>query len=254
MIESLNQARERLRPHVESASRFTGWMDFPPTKLISDDLPWSYSQRVRELLPDSGTVLDIGTGGAERLASYLNGYSGRVVATEEWSTNVPVAAETLRPLGGAVVHCMDARQPFVDASFHLILDRHSELDPVDVARMLKPGGTVLTQQVNGDCWPELRSFFPRKTDNGDIFRRYRDGFAASGLRVRRAEEHDRVTAYESLGALVYMLCITPWTIPDFDPLGNDLQALLEAERALTTADGVVVTEGRMIIEAQKPMA
>ncbi len=49
-----------------------------------------------------------------------------------------------------------------------------------------------------------------------------------------------------------MLCIAPWEVPDFDPLGADLAALLELERELTTPDGLVLTDGRYIIEARKP--
>lgn len=251
MPETLNQARNRLKSFVEDAGTFTGWTDFPASKLIAEEKPWSYSHRVLELLAGSTAVLDIGTGGAERLAGYLKGYSGRVVATEEWPANVPIAKRALRTLGGSVIHCQDARQPFSEASFDLVLNRHSELDPADVARILRPGGTVLTQQVDGDNWPELRPFFPRKSHFGDIFDRYRDGFSAAGLELCRAEQHNRVVAYEGLGAMVTMLCIAPWTIPDFDPLGADLPALLEAERALTTPDGVVVSEGRSIIEATK---
>ena len=253
MSESLEQARERLRPHVEAAARFSGWIDFPQGKLIGEDLPWSYTTRARELLAGATSVLDIGTGGAERLVGYLEGYTGRVVATEEWARNVPIAADALRPLGGTVVHCLDRQQPFADESFDLILNRHSELDPGDIARMLRPGGTVITQQVDGDCWPELRPFFPRKTDSGEIVRLYRDGFIAAGLDVRRAEERDRIIAYEDLGAMVYMLCVAPWTIPDFEPLGRDLPALLAAEAALTSDAGFVVNEGRSIIEAIKPL-
>ena len=50
-----------------------------------------------------------------------------------------------------------------------------------------------------------------------------------------------------------MLCVTPWTIPDFDPLGDDLEALLELERTLSTPDGVVLTQGHSLIEAKKPL-
>ena len=59
-------------------------------------------------------------------------------------------------------------------------------------RVLKPSGTVLTQQVEGDNWPELRRFFPRKTNYGDHFTRYRAGFEALGMRIVQAQLADRV--------------------------------------------------------------
>ena len=78
------------------------------------------------------------------------------------------------------------------------------------------------------------------------------GFSAASLRLLTVQAHEVLAAYEGLGGFVYMLCIAPWEVPDFDPLGADLAALLELERELTTPDGLVLTDGRYIIEARKP--
>jgi len=53
-------------------------------------------------------------------------------------------------------------------SFDLVIHRHEELDPADVARVLKRGGVVITRQVGRNSWKELRQYFPRMTDFGDI--------------------------------------------------------------------------------------
>jgi len=55
-----------------------------------------------------------------------------------------------------------------------------------------------------------------------------------------------------LGELVYILCVAPWMIPAFDPLGQDLRALIQLEKNLTTNEGLVLTESRFLIEASKP--
>jgi len=70
--------------------------------------------------------------------------------------------------------------------------------------------------------------------------------------IGQAETHDVRVAYRGLGELVYLLCISPWTIPEFDPLGRDLAPLLLLEDRLTTRDGLVLTESRFLIEARKP--
>ena len=60
-------------------------------------------------------------------------------------------------------------------------------------------------------------------------------------------------AFESLGDLVYMLCIlAPYDVPDFDSLGTDLETLLALETELTKAEGLVLSDGRYLIEARKP--
>jgi len=46
--------------------------------------------------------------------------------------------------------------------------------------------------------------------------------------------------------------VAPWMIPVFDPLGQDLRALIQLEKNLTTNEGLVLTESRFLIEASKP--
>ncbi|MBI4571417.1 MAG: hypothetical protein HY723_05660 [Chloroflexi bacterium] len=254
MTTSLEAARARLRPVVEQARRFSGWSAYPRSRRLGPAPSWSYEERARELLSTARSVVDLGTGGGERFGDYCAGHQGRAVATEEWVVNAPVAAARLRPLGIEVVRCQSLRLPFAAESFDLALDRHEELAPREVARVLAPGGRVLTEQMSPGHWREVRRFFPRAiVGMGDLFGEYRDGFAAAGLEIVDARQHAVDAAYDSLEDFVFMLCISPWTIPDFDPLGRDLEALLSLERDLTTTDGLVLTDARFLIEARKPL-
>jgi len=251
MTGHLDQARDRLRPYAERARGFSGWMMDVKVRRLGPAAPWDYAATARGLLENVSAVLDLGTGGGERFAQMLAGFGGRAVATEEWVVNAPVAAARLRPLGAALVRCDSLRLPFADACFDLVLDRHEALDPSEVVRVLAPGGTVLTQQVWHHC-DELARFFPRRHDFGDHFSRYTAGFRDGGLVVVDEREHVTLNAYESLGEYVYELCITPWMIADFDPLGADLEALLDLERELTTPQGIVMSGGSYVIQARKP--
>lgn len=142
------------------------------------------------------------------------------------------------------------RLPFVASSFDLVLDRHEALEPREVARVLAPGGTVITQQCGPDDWPELGRFLP-KTVFPDHFNGYQQGFAAAGLTVEDARWHEDRVAFETLGDLVYLLLVAPWSFPEFDP-GRDIDALLALEDALGIDDGIVMTELRYLIVASKP--
>jgi SAM-dependent methyltransferase len=220
-----------------------------PTRSLGPRQPWDYMAGAKQPMASSSSVLDLGTGGGERFGRLLEGYTGRAVATEEWSVNVPIAARHLKPLGADTVYCRSTQLPFAGQSFDLVLNRHEDLWPLDVARVLKPGGTVLTQQA-WMTWQELNRFISRRIFLDDLFERYRDGFAAAGLQVLDARTATWPSAYQSLGDFVYMLCIAPWEVPEFDPLGRDLEALLALERELKTADGLVLTEGYFTLEAK----
>ena len=173
------------------------------------------------------------------------------VATEEWPPNVPVASARLSAIGAPVVHASSLHLPFGAGAFELVLNRHEELDPAEVARILAPGGRFLAQQVGSDNWRELGDLFPRMTDFGPLFELYSQGLRESGLDIVYTDTHERQTAFGGLGDIVYLLTAAPWTIPDFD-VERDLDALLALEHALTHERGIVLTETRYIIEAHKP--
>lgn len=191
----------------------------------------------------------MGTGGGEVFADLCKAYRGRATTTESWHVNVPIAKACLSPLGVEVVRAGSLQLPFQDGAFDLVLNRHEELDPAEVGRVLRPGGSVLTRQVGRNDWQELRPSLPRMQDFGPLFEEYASGFQEAGLTTVSAESRDILVAYRGLEEIVFMLCVAPWTISDFDPLGRDLDALLEFEQRQATKEGIVLTESRFLIEA-----
>lgn len=252
MDDSHDADRRRLAQAAARARGFSGWdLSIARPRLLEAGPPWSYEALAREYAAGARAALDMGTGGGERLATLRPDLPQRTVATEEWAMNVPVAARRLAPLGVAVLAAASLRLPFRDDSFDLVLNRHEYLDCAEVARVLRPGGRVVTQQVGEENWRELRRFFPRKQDFSGLHAAYRDGFVAAGLTILRDQTHAYRVAYPSLSELVYLLSVMPWVVPDF-ALDRDLDALLALERACLTEDGLVLTESRFLIVAQKP--
>jgi SAM-dependent methyltransferase len=236
---------------VAAAARMQGWtFEYEPVPL-GLPIPWDYAGRARQLAAAAGRLVDLGTGGGEVLERILAGFTGRAFATEAWGPNVPVAARRLRPLGVAIVQTFNLGLPFATDSFDLLLDRHEELWPADVARVLRPGGRVLTQQLGADTHAELREFFPRMTVFEPHDETYPSGFAAAGLELLDVRRHKRRVAYRQLGHLVYFLAIAPWYVPGFN-LESDLEALLEAEKHLGGPEGITLSDPRYLVEARKP--
>jgi SAM-dependent methyltransferase len=207
---------------------------------------------VCEASSSASSVLDMGTGGGEFLAEVSSSLPPRVVATEEWKVNVPVAKKRLVTFGFEVIECRSVQLPFKDASFDLVINRHEELNPKEVARVLSPGGRVITQQVDRDNWKELRKFFPRMNDFGDLRGNYARGFLSSDLKMVADWKHDCKVAYETLGDLVFMLTVTPWTVPDFN-LDNDVDSLIQLDQECHTEHGLELTESRFLLIADKTM-
>jgi SAM-dependent methyltransferase len=230
----------------------SGWtFEFEPRPLSAPP-PWDYERRARELLQRASKVLDMGTGGGEVFGRLLEGQASRAVATEAWAPNVPVAARNLQPSGVAVVQADSLRLPFAGGVFDLILNRHEELDPTEVAAVLAPGGILLTQQIHPDWWAELRQAFPRMTRFEPHHETYPDGLRRAGLTVVDFRQHKQRVACHNLGEIVYTLAAAPWTVPNFD-VAVDIDALLEVERSLSRPEGIVLTDWRYILEARKAL-
>jgi SAM-dependent methyltransferase len=252
------QKLAELQPYVDAARRMRGWTFEHRPVPLGPPPPWDYVARAREHAAWAEALLDLGTGGGEVLADVLAGggpgsFQAEAWATEEWAPNVPVAARRLAPLGVQVVHASAERLPFAARRFELVLCRHEALCPAEVARVLAPGGRVLTQQIHPGWHAELRAFFPRATIFPPHHVDYAAGFEAAGLRLvpPGVVEHARPQAYQHLGELVYGLLAAPWTIPDFD-VAADLEALLALEAALRRPDGIVLTDRRYWLEAYLP--
>lgn len=241
---------ERLVAEAD-ARPFTGW-DICLDGRITTTAPWDFDADVSMLARDAATMLDMGTGGGE----WLTGLANRApftVATETWTPNVRVAAQRLRGLGIPVVHTDDAGDntafapenrtalPFRDRSFALVSNRHESFDPHEIARVLEPGGTFLTQQVadgfNRDYYALLDLAPPRLPAAPWCLQLACAQLEDAGLVVDAAAEGDEAVCFHDIGAFAWYVKNLPWVLPGFivdvhEPALRRLHARIESEGPL----------------------
>jgi len=245
---------------------FEGW-DFSWLGDRSDDpkTPWRYTELVGDALSRSESALDIDTGGGETLAA-LAPFPGSVVATEGFPPNIPVAGANLHAVSVALIGVDSAPDnidqddatpgdtashlPFRDASFDLVLNRHSSYWPTEIARVLQPAGTYLTQQrADGDH--ELLRAFDRPITSGPDFDL--DLAVAqleeANFHVVRGEESYATVRFFDIGELVYYLRAIPWIVPDFD-VDADRDTLHRIDDAIRAGGPFGVASYRFLIEAR----
>ena len=199
-------------------------------------------------------ALDIETGGGEVLATVARP-PALLVATEGWWPNVEVASTRLQPLGARVVAAADAPAlPFTDASFDLVVSRH----PVvvlwrEIARVLRPGGTYLSQQIGPGTDRELTDFMmgPRPVNQSRSAASARRGAESVGLEVVDLRECALRVAFFDVGAVVHFLHKVHWTVPDFT--AGAYEAPLRRLHARIEREGPFVsTAQRLLVEARRP--
>jgi SAM-dependent methyltransferase len=148
------------------AAAFQGWdFSYLTGRWLEREPHWSYEAIMREALVGVGSLLDMGTGGGEFLAS-LAPLPADTAATEGYAPNVPLARQRLAPLGIEVAAMSDDDAlPFADGRFDLVINRHEFYDPIEVYRVLKPGGLFITQQVGGQDNIELNKAVAGESDH-----------------------------------------------------------------------------------------
>ena len=221
------------------------WLD---GRAAGSEPSWSYPDLARPLLRRAHSLLDLDTGGGELLAE-LAPLPPHTVAVEGWPPNTPVARDRLAPYGVSVV----TELPGGEEEFDLVLSRHGRLPADDIARLLRRGGTVLSQQVGSDDLAELNAALgaPKplaKTWTAEVAVA---ALEAAGLQVTDVREEHPALVFHDIGAVVYQLRAVPWQIRDFDVRRYD--------RALRRLDAVIRTEGqftavahRFLVEASRP--
>jgi SAM-dependent methyltransferase len=216
--------------------------------------PWGYARLMGERMARATAALDIETGGREVLAG-IRHPPRLLVATESWLPNVGVARAALRPLGGHVVAVADQPSlPFGTASFDLVVSRHPVVTLWDeIARVLRHGGTYLSQQIGPGTNRELTEFFLGPTPLNERRRpeRAAEAVRAAGLEIVRVESCALRVEFFDVAAVVHFLRKVLWTVPGFSPEAYDTE--LRRLHALIERDGSFVsTAQRFLIEARLP--
>lgn len=234
---------------------FSGW-DFSLIAVRDDPVPWSYSQRARELLRGASAVLDLGTGGGESLAALVEVWPALVVATESWPPNVEVAATTLVAMGASVV-CGggDAGEalPFRDGSFDVVLSRHTAFDFAQVSAVLRSGGLLLSQQIGRGNLDDLRDRFGVVRTPVESYDLSGVAAAAAGFMVREYLEWTGTMACRDVTALVSYLRAVPWELPGFD-IDVHADVLFELHEQHVRGESIVFEISRDFLEASWPHA
>lgn len=217
---------------VEADARPVGGWDFSwlGERMSTAPLPWNFEDIVERHARRSPDLLDMETGGGERVAA-MPYRPTRTVATEAWPPNVDVAGARLRSFGVTVVRDEGApdnvdqlpdetrgRLPFPSGSFALISNRHGSFVATEVARVLAQGGRFVTEQVGGDYTDFHEALgLPRAAPSA---RRWDLRFAtaqveAAGLRLVEAAEANESTTFADVGAIAWYLRAVPWAVPGF---------------------------------------
>ena len=239
----------------EERQPFSGWdFSYLDGRMLEEEHPWSYTSRALELMRSCSSMLDMGTGGAERLLKMKDVWPKRVTATEEYPPNIVLATKRLKPFGVKVINVSlntNHLMPFADNEFDIILNRHSGFNPEEVARILAPGGVFLTEQVHGLSMSDLIACFgckPKWSFAAPEF--FIPRLKSAGLTIRDLKEWSGKISFTDVGALVYYLKAVAWFVPGFS-VATHINYLFSLQSQVEEGKALNFTNKRYLIEAYK---
>ena len=168
--------------------------------MLRQPVPWEYREVVLRYLRPSDVVLDVGTGGGERLRELAGsfGYGLGIDADPE----MVLLARRSRLAGNLGFRVGSERLESIPETFDVIIDRQAPFDLSAVAAHLKPGGYFITQQVGERNMACVKAALGQSVSRPAIQRQV---IAASGLQPLAFMEYDVEYAVRDIESLVFWL-------------------------------------------------
>lgn len=221
--------------------------------------PWSYARMLGQQLSHATSALDVETGGGEVFGGALaasRSVPAVVRATESWEPNLAIARRRLAQFGGSVEHVNDsAPLPFDDATFEVVSSRHPNVTPwAEIARVLAPGGTTITQQVVGmRTNRELYEFMlgQQHDDENPGAAAFADAIRDARLELLDLRYAESRLEFFDVAAVVYFLRKVLWTVPGFTSERYHDRLLAMHEHVQSTGSFVSYSRHALVI-ARKP--
>ena len=228
------------------------WLDGRATE---ERPSWGYQRLMSQRLATATAALDLDTGGGEVLAGAPT-FPPTMVALETWPPNAALATTLLHPRGVVVVAAPDEpRLPFADEAFDLVTSRHPiSLRWNEIARVLRPGGTYLAQQIGPATMSELFEYFlgPQPHKWAELQPETQTTQAqAAGLQVVQMRMERLRAEFFDIGAVIYFLRKVIWTVPDFT-VDRYHERLREMHEQIEASGRFVAHSTRLLVEARKP--
>jgi len=248
---------DQLRRIAATVSERRGW-DFSAVCEAREPVPWDYAQVVRRYLQPSSHVLDVGTGGGERFLALAHNFDSGVGVdvdprmVEVARENTPAA---LRDKVSFQVMRAEALQ-FADATFDLVLNRHSAEHAGEVVRLLRPGGYFITQQVGARNTHNICTLFgcgpggsyaeaPSQT-----LTVLADAFQERGCRIICRAAYDVRYWFLDLESLIFWHQAIP--LPEDFDIEKYWRQVAQIISTYRTPRGIETNEHRELLIVQKP--
>jgi SAM-dependent methyltransferase len=247
---------EELAHIAASVGEREGW-DFARVRDAREPMPWDYVDVVQRYLQPSDHVLDVGTGGGEKLLSLaacfasavgVDGSREMIETARKNKAAAQVASVSFKVMRGEALQ-------FSDDAFDVVLNRHCSVDVRETFRVLRPGGYFITQQVGARNARNICDLFGCGVGGEYEPELFQDlsvlvgAFRQLGGRVVCAAEYDVRYWFLDVESLLFWFRAVP--IPEDFDLGIHWRQVNHVITEFSTPHGIETNEHRELLVVQK---
>lgn len=251
----MNKNKVNYQKLYDRVGGLIGW-DFSKLKVKSEGEKWDFYKLVVEKALSNSILLDIGTGGGERVLKISSNFL--LVVGVDLSENMAKTANTnLQKSQKTNIRFfqMDAKNlDFPNGFFDIVSCRHSNFFADQVAKVLGDSGVFLTQQVSEADKLNMKQIFGRgqsyKVKDGTAKETYVSHLEEAGFSDIQTFDYDAKEWYETPEDLIFLLRNTP-IIPDFGKQSNDFEKLSKFIGDNRDSNGILTNSKRYMIIAKK---
>lgn len=238
----------------DRVGKLNGW-DFSKVKCTTEGEQWNFYDEVSARCNRSDILLDIGTGGGEKLLS-ISDAALLLVGMDNASGMIESARANLRASKTENVCFMQMEADkieFPGQFFNIVSCRQAPFNAEEVARVLTDDGLFLTQQVSeGDKRNIVEAFGRNHAAPPDrtLKNKYISELQDAGFTEIQSFEYDATEYYRSYEDLIFLLTHTP-IVSNFGQAEHDFAALEQFISENQTDKGIRTNSERFMIIARK---
>ena len=246
---------EELKRIATSVGKREGW-DFSRVRDAREPVPWDYLDVVRRYLRPTDHVLDVGTGGGEKLLSLAACFDSAVgvdISPEMIETaQKNRAAARADNVSFEVMRAEDLRFP--GSEFDVVLNRHSVADVDEIVRVLRPGGYFVMQEVGQRNLENICSLFGcgpggEYGQESQSINVLAQAFRERGCRVVCTAEYDVGYWFLDVESLIFLLKAIP--IPEDFDIERHWRQVNHIITEFSTPKGIESNEHRELLIVQR---
>jgi len=249
------QNKNYYRDLYDRVGKRIGW-DFSCVKKTEEGKGWDFFQEVLKKIRLKDTLLDVGTGGGEKVLMVASRV-GFIYGIDHSENMIGTAEKNLKNSGYKNVKflLMDSTKlEFSNETFNVVTDRHCDFVAKEVYRVLKKGGYFFTQQVSeGDQLNTKKAFGRGQAygiKDGTLKNKYLRELKEAGFKNIKDFDYNSKVYFENDTDYLYVLRYTP-TIPYFGKKEKDIKLFKDFVEKNRTKKGIQTNSKRFMIIAVK---